>query len=175
MPLDQEKSSARNLRSYRLPINPVLGLGISWDNRKGRVRYQAVAQERYERTPDRCAPRADDLGPWNILKGWCLFLVHLVSAILLFVVMIQWVDGYSFKTGSPSSLLASDLYQTHVTGLISLALVFIKLLTSSGSTLLVWRTIFILLDKGGITLKEIVRLGNHGFIIPRVSSWNQLL
>lgn len=89
--------------------------------------------------------------------------------------MIQWVDGHKFKTGSPSSLLASDLYQTYITGLISLALVIIKLLTSSGSALLVWRTIFILLDKGGITLKELVRLGNHGFIAPRVSSWNQLL
>ncbi|KAL9045261.1 MAG: hypothetical protein Q9214_001671 [Letrouitia sp. 1 TL-2023] len=148
---------------------------MPWVNRKGRLRYQAVVQERNERTPDRRISRVDDLGAWNILKGWYLFLVHLISSILLFVIMIQWVDGHKFKAGSPSLLLASDLYQTHVTGLISLALVIIKLLTSSGSALLVWRTIFILLDQGGITLKELVRLGNHGFIIPRVSSRNQLL
>lgn len=65
MLLDQRKSSVRLLKLYELPISPVRGLGISWDNRKGKLGYQAVAQERSERTPDRCVPRADDLGAWE--------------------------------------------------------------------------------------------------------------
>lgn len=85
--------------------------------------------------------------------------------------MAQRIDDHTFKTGPPPSLLTSDVYQIQVTGLISLALVIIRLLACSCSALLVWRTIFILLDRGVITLTELAYLANYQFpIIPRGSS-----
>ncbi len=149
---------------------------MAWDDRNSRKKYQAVVQERSERTPDTCIIRADDSGTWDTLKAWYLFLVHLVACVLLFITVDQWVDNRNSKTGSPSSLFTSDLYQTQVTGLISLALVIIRLLAGSCTALLVWRTIFILLDKRGITLTELVRLDNYRIpIVPQGGSRAQLL
>ena len=142
---------------------------MAGDDRNNKIGYQAVV-------PERCVLCADDSGTRNTLKAWYLFLIHLVACILLFVVMAQWIDDHTFKTGAPPSLLTSALYQTQVTGLISLALVIIRLLAGSCSALLAWRTIFILLDKGGITLTELAHLGNyHVPIIPRGGSRFQLL
>jgi len=139
-------------------------------------KYQAVVQERSERTPDICIIRADDSAIWDTLKAWYPFLIHLVACVLLFITIDQWVDGHSFKTGSPPSLFTFDLYQTQVTGLISLALVIIRLLAGSCTALLIWRTIFILLEKRGITLTELVRLDNYRVpIVPQGGSRAQLL
>lgn len=140
---------------------------MAWDDRNDRVRSQAIVRERIERTPDGCFPRADDSGIWNTFKAWYLFLIHLVACFLLFLTMTHWINDHTFKTGSPPTLLTSDLHQTQVNGLISLALVIISFMAGSCSALLAWRTIFILLDKGGITLTELARLGNHHLpIIP---------
>lgn len=148
---------------------------MAWDGRNDKTRYQAVVHERNESTPDRCILCADDSGTWNTFKAWYLFLIHLVACILLFTIMAQRIDDHTFKTGSPPSLLTSDLYQIQVTGLISLALVIIRLLACTCSALLVWRTIFILLDKEVMTLTELVRLANYQFPIkPRGGSRFQL-
>ncbi|MCJ1348587.1 hypothetical protein MMC31_006819 [Peltigera leucophlebia] len=93
----------------------------------------------------------------------------------LLAIISQKIDDHTFKTGSPPSLFTSDLYQIQVTGLISLALVIIRLLGCSCSALLVWRTIFILLDKRLITLTELAHLANYQLpIIPRKGSKFQL-
>lgn len=148
---------------------------MAWADRNDKRRYQAVVQERIEKTPDRCVLCADDSGTWNTFKAWYLFVIHLVACMLLFMIMAQRIDGHTFKTGSPTSLFTSDFYQIQVTGLISLALVIIRLLACSCSALLVWRTIFILLDKGVITLTELANLANYQFpIIPRGGSRFQL-
>lgn len=149
---------------------------MAWDDGNDNIRYQAVVQERIERTPDRCVLRADDSGTWNTFKAWYLFLIHLMACVLLFFMVAQCINDHTFKTGAPPSLFTSDLYQTQVTGLISLALVIIRLLAGSCSALIIWRTVFILLEKGGITLTELARLGNyHAPIIPRGGSKIQLL
>lgn len=149
---------------------------MAWDDRSSRKKYQAVVQERSERTPDICTIRADDSGTWDTLKAWYLFLIHLVTCVLLLITVDQWVDNHNFNTGSPHSLFTSDLYQTQVTGLISLALVIIRLLAGSCTAHVVWRTIFVLLDKRGITLTELVRLDNYRVpIIPQGGSRAQLL
>lgn len=153
-----------------------ISFDMAWANRNGKTKYQAVGQERIERTPDRCVLCSDDSGTWNTFKAWYLFLIHLGTCTLLFAIISQRIDDHTFKTGSPPSLLTSDLYQTQVTGLISLALVIVRLLACSCSALLVWRTIFILLDKRVITLTELVHLANYQFpIIPRGGSKFQLL
>lgn len=71
------------------------------------------------------------------------------------------INEHDFKTGSPPSLLTSDLYQIQVTGLIYLALVMLSVLGGRCSALLSWRAVFILLEKGANTLTELVRLGKY--------------
>jgi len=80
------------------------------------------------------------------------------------------------QDGIAPSLFTSHLYQTQVTGLISLALVIIRLSAGSCTALLVWRKIFILLDKRVITLTELVRLDNYSIpIVPQGGSRAQML
>lgn len=149
---------------------------MAWDDRNDKTRYQAVVQEQIRGMSDRCISRADDSGTWNTFKAWYPFLIHLVACVLLFAGMTHWINDQHFKTGSPPTLFKSSLYQTQITGLISLALVLIRMLAGSCSVLLVWRTIFILLEKRGITLTELTRLGNfHVPIIPRGGSRIELL
>lgn len=140
------------------------------DNINDQTRYQAVESEGL---PNKCVLCTDDSGTWNTFKAGHLFLTHFAACILFFVIMTHRVDGHTFKTGSPPSLVTSDLYQIQVNGLISFALVIIRLLACSCSALLAWRTIFILLDKEVITLTELAHLANHQFpIITRgVSSF----
>ena len=142
------------------------------ENINNQTRYQAVEGEG---SPNECVLCADDSGTCNIFKAWVFFFLHFVACILLFVVITNRVDGHTFKTGSPPSLVTSELYQIQVTGLISFALVIIRLLVCSCSALLAWRTVFILLDKEMITLTELAHLAHYQFpIIPRGGSSFQL-
>ena len=122
--------------------------------------------------------RRDDSGPWNSLQAWYLFLLHQAASIVFVAYLIQWIDGHHFQTGSPSSIFQtnSPLYQTQINGLVSLALVMIRLLASACTALLVWRMIFILLEKQGMTLAELTRMNNHRIpILPRLKTRSQLL
>jgi hypothetical protein len=47
------------------------------------------------------------------------------------------------------------LYQAQVTGLVSLALVVLRLVSGSCSVLLAWRVVCVLLEKRGLTLTEL--------------------
>ncbi|EXA30177.1 hypothetical protein FOVG_18440 [Fusarium oxysporum f. sp. pisi HDV247] len=76
------------------------------------------------------------------------------------MVLVIQIDGRPFKIGSGSTVFTfhSRLYQAQVTGLLSLALVTLRLVAGTGSALLACRIIFILLEKHGITLVELTRL-----------------
>ncbi|KAF2501285.1 hypothetical protein BU16DRAFT_450923 [Lophium mytilinum] len=110
--------------------------------------------------PDECYLRSDDSGIWNGVKAWYIFLLHLIACGLSVFSMIQWIDDRNFYTGSPPSIfqIKHGLYQTQVTGLISVGLVGVRLLAGICTGLLVWRTIFILLEKRGMSLAEISHL-----------------
>ncbi|KAH7196061.1 hypothetical protein DER44DRAFT_814699 [Fusarium oxysporum] len=92
-----------------------------------------------------CFIRSDDRGLWNDCKSWYIFLIHIGLAIGIMVLVIQ-IDGRHFKIGSGSTVFTfhSRLYQAQVTGLLSLALVSLRLVAGTGSALLAWRIIFIL-------------------------------
>lgn len=118
-----------------------------------------------------CSPRADDRGLWNAIKAWYLFAVHIVLSAATAVIVIH-IDNHEFKIGSDYSVLTfhSPLHQAQVTGLLSLALVVVRLVAGAGSTLLVWRIIFILLENRGITLLELTR--TLSFRIPILPAIN---
>lgn len=124
--------------------------------------YELIQEESLRSgTPNRCTARADDVGFWNNWKAWYLCLVHLLACVLTLVAITQ-IDGLNFKIGSSPNILSFELplYQAQVTGLVSLALVIIRIIAGSCSALLVWRTIFILLEKRGISLIELTHLTN---------------
>ncbi len=107
-----------------------------------------------------CLLRADSSGLGNLFSAWYPFLLHTAACVLLFVVVLIWIDDHDFSTGSPESTIRipDRLFQTEVNGLISFGLVLIRLLGSWCTSLLVWRMIFMLLTKRGMTLKEIAFL-----------------
>jgi hypothetical protein len=125
--------------------------------------YHSVSAETLEEIkPVSHAVRQDDSGVWNFCKAWYIFLLHLITCVALVVGMIS-IDNHDFTIGSGPSLFSLPkprLYQTQVTALISLGLVITRLIASSCSALLVWRVIYILLEKSGISLAELVGLTN---------------
>lgn len=140
------------------------------------TKYEAVRVNGIEWNVDRCACRTDSRGPWNAFKAWYLFLIHAIGSILLLAVIFWWVDGRDFETGSPPTIFMWIHYQTQVTGAISFALVLLRLLAGACATLLIWRTVVILLEKTGLTLAELLRIGNYRIPgRPRASSTTQLL
>lgn len=107
-----------------------------------------------------------------------MFFLHLVASLILFVCMTRWVDGFDFQTGSATSIfqIETRLYQTQVNGLLSLALVLVRLLASSCTALVVWRMIYVLLEKEALTLTELTRLNNYKVpILPRLKSKSRML
>jgi hypothetical protein len=109
-----------------------------------------------------CALRNEDSGPLNIVKAWYLYALHLLLCSLFIIIMIGLVDGSDFRTGlrtdESTSQLDTLFFQTEINGLVSVALVLVRLLTGSAATLTVWRWAFILLEKCGVTLSELLRL-----------------
>ncbi|KAL8671272.1 MAG: hypothetical protein Q9168_004226 [Polycauliona sp. 1 TL-2023] len=140
--------------------------------------YEAIIEEQ-----DRpiklgtCIARSDDSGIWNFCKAWYLFPVHLLACVALMVGVIR-LQGHEFEIGASPTIwtLGSRLYQSQVTGLISLGLVTIRLIAGSSSVLLAWRIAFVLLEKRGITLAGLTRLINIRVpLLPSKSSSNSLL
>jgi hypothetical protein len=74
--------------------------------------------------------------------------------------MVTLIDGHAFRIGNPaySNLRESGLYQAEVTGFVSAALVVLRLVAGVGSTLIIWRLVFLLLDTTGITLVQLCRM-----------------
>ncbi|EKJ68357.1 hypothetical protein FPSE_11365 [Fusarium pseudograminearum CS3096] len=120
--------------------------------------YKGIHQTQ-KLTHEPCLSRNDDGGIWNYLKAWYLFVIHIALAVTIMALVIH-IDKQEFRIGSGPNVFAfnSRLYQAQVTGLLSLALMTLRLVAGTGSALLAWRIIFILLEKRGITLKELTRL-----------------
>lgn len=140
--------------------------------------YQSVSQgEMQHSNSHKCSIRSDHSGLKGFCKSWYLFVVHLVASILV-TFGIMKIDGYKFQIGSPPTLLSFDssLYQVQVTGLLSLALVIVRVIGGSCSALLAWRTTFVLLEKRGISLAEMIRVNNWRFpILPAMTSETSVL
>lgn len=125
------------------------------------IEFQSMLDQRSDQISHSCDVRPDDSGIWNTCKAWYLILLHLAMCIMLFVCLRVFVNGQDFQIGSPPSNFTLPLYQAQVTGLISLSLVLIRTLVGACSTLIVWRTIFVMLNGEGVTLKKLVHLQNY--------------
>ncbi|KAF2201732.1 hypothetical protein GQ43DRAFT_471506 [Delitschia confertaspora ATCC 74209] len=130
-----------------------------------------------------CKIRNDDTGIWSTFKAWYIFVLHLLSCVGFVIMMLLWIDGHGFLTGSRSFsnsknstpyLHQNDLYQTEVNALVSLVLVLIRFIATAGSTLVTWRLIEVLLETCGLSLNELLGLVNRRIpITPRFESGRQ--
>ena len=151
---------------------------VQWEPHKMATKYNIVPISKEDESEDHSASRRDDSGLWNSLQAWYLFALHPAASIAFVACMLGVIDGRCFQTGFPSSLFQTDslLYQTQISGLVSLALVLIRLLACACTALLFWRTIFVLLETAGITLAELTRMNNYRIpILPRLKTRSQFL
>lgn len=126
-----------------------------------------------------CTARRDDDGLLNSLKAWYIYFLHVASCALFIVVMLVLVDGSDFSTGSRSEYSTKPhitrFFQTEVNGLVSVALMLIRLLAGAAASLVAWRWAFVILERSGITLAELVRLVDLRLpYLPRFESSKQL-
>ncbi|KAH8693398.1 hypothetical protein GQ44DRAFT_719634 [Phaeosphaeriaceae sp. PMI808] len=77
--------------------------------------------------------------------------------------MTEWVDGRNFRPGTPALIfgLGSPLFQTQINGLLSLALVLLRVVAACCTAPLVWTITLVLLEARGLKLSEISRLNNY--------------
>jgi hypothetical protein len=130
--------------------------------------------------PQICLNRQDDRGFWNFCKAWHWYLLHLGLCVAFFEFMVTLVDGHAFRIGNPTYFIQreSGLYQAEVTGFVSAALVVLRLVAEVGSSLIIWRLVFLLLGKTGITLVELCRVVDmrlpmlSGFRSRKLISWS---
>ena len=127
-----------------------------------------LAKEEAQNPQEACPSRTDDSGIWSKCKAWYIFIAHIMACLILALVLIFFVDGRQFNAGSPPQAFTSSLYQVHVSGLISLANTALRPIISVCRGLLVWRSIYILLDKRGITINELNRLATWN--LPTLSA-----
>lgn len=133
---------------------------MALDRRATTKSYEPVIGQEDEITPCDRNLRHDSTGLWDKFKAWYLFLLYTAACALLFVLMRGWIDDRDFTTGSPGFRITSNLYQSQITGLISLSLVLIRVLATACTALTVWRAVYIMLEQGGLTLSELVRINN---------------
>jgi hypothetical protein len=128
-----------------------------------------------------CPIRSDDVGLWNFFKAWCLFPLHLACCSCFVFILFVFVDGQYFWTASPPDNILTRkygllLHQTEVSGLVSAALVLIRLVGGCGSGLVVWRLIFLLLEIKGLSIAELSLMVDLKIPIqPRFASLSQTI
>lgn len=99
------------------------------------------------------------------VRAWYFFPLHLILVIAFAVIALAYLDGQTFPSSSDAPFGATivhifkgKLRQADVTTLISAALVLVRLTLNVCSSIAAQRSIFILLEKCGITLQEIERI-----------------
>ncbi|KAL0255107.1 hypothetical protein SLS55_009636 [Diplodia seriata] len=120
---------------------------------------------------------------WRLTRAWYFFPLHAIIVIVFTVVALAVLDGKTFPTSSDAPfgttithIFTGQLRQADVTTLVSAALVLVRLTLNVCSSIAAQRSIFILLEKCGITLQEIERifsfeqgpLGMNGFKLGTV-------
>lgn len=149
---------------------------MAQNDRSMGIKYQPMVDEGKDPSSHSCDVRPDESGFWNMCKAWYLIFLHLATCVILLLCLEYLVDEQDFRIGSPSLLFTLPLYQAQVTGLISFSLVLIRMLAGACSTMIAWRTASVMLNGEGVTLKELVRLGNYRMpTFPQGGLGNHLL
>ncbi|OJD33696.1 uncharacterized protein BKCO1_28000106 [Diplodia corticola] len=107
---------------------------------------------------------------WHIARAWYFFPLHAIIVIVLAVVALVSLDGQTFPTSSNAPfgstithMFQGKLRQADVTTLVSAALVLVRLTLNVCSSIAAQRSIFILLEKCGLSLREIERIFCYGY------------
>ncbi|KFY13494.1 hypothetical protein V492_03234 [Pseudogymnoascus sp. VKM F-4246] len=115
--------------------------------------------------------RGNSSSIWKGFFGsWHTFIFQLILTLGLGAGVYFLVDGHNFQTGSPFFLSRdATIYQTDVSFIISAGLELIKFSSGACLGLISWRVIYILLEGGGISLREIAWTTHYN--MPILPGW----
>jgi hypothetical protein len=82
-------------------------------------------------------------------------ILHFLSTLTLIAVLIFYVNGNDFTLQSRSSLSNFTPRQSDITTAISSSIVICRLFAGVWASAMLWRCVFILMHKGGISLEQI--------------------
>ncbi|KAK8176970.1 hypothetical protein IWX90DRAFT_4281 [Phyllosticta citrichinensis] len=100
---------------------------------------------------------------FRCVRAWYFFALHIIVVITFGLLAVFQLNGKSFPLDSPGLSIAHNIYygklrQSDVTTLIAAALVVARFTTNVCNATAAQRCVFILLEKCGITLRQIERL-----------------
>ena len=85
-------------------------------------------------------------------------VLHLLSVLILTIVIKTLVDGQDFNLQSRKALARFTPLQSDITTAVSGGVAIVRTFSAMWSASIVWRCVFILMEKGGISLEQIDRL-----------------
>ena len=98
----------------------------------------------------------------NITKIWVWatlpLILHFASVLTLVAVVTTYINGHDFNLQSRYALSKATPLQSDITTAISSGITISRLFAAMWSAATLWRCIFILMGKGGISLEQIDRL-----------------
>lgn len=101
------------------------------------------------------------------LNAWWMILLHVVLTVVLSVLALLVVDRRKFLVNGQKRAKSLEgswlLYQSDMTTIISAALVAVRLSAASWLTLAKYRSMFMQLEKVGMTLEQISNALRYGF------------
>ena len=98
----------------------------------------------------------------NRMTVWLLLAaplaLHFLAVIVLTIAITSYIDHHDFNLQSRRSLAQISPLQSDITTAVSCGVTISRLFAAMWSTSTAWRSVFILMEKGGISLDQINRL-----------------
>jgi hypothetical protein len=95
----------------------------------------------------------------NITRIWVLatlpLILHFASVLILIIVFRFYIAGHDFNLESRQALLKFTPLQSDITTAISSAITIYRFFAGMWTAAMLWRCVFILMEKGGISLEQI--------------------
>ena len=92
------------------------------------------------------------------LKATTPLILHTISVLILTTVLKSYIDDHDFNLHSRKALVKYTPLQSDITTAISSCIAISRLFATIWSASTIWRCIFILMERGGITLGHIESL-----------------
>lgn len=89
------------------------------------------------------------------LRATAPLILHFISVVFLTTILKSYIDDHDFNLHSRNALVKYTPLQSDITTAGSSGIAILRLFSASWMAAMVWRCIFILMERGGITLGHI--------------------
>lgn len=111
-----------------------------------------------------CRSRKSVNTAWRRFEPWYILPVHAICTVLFIAAMLGFVNGRPFQAGEHTfidKLKHPTIEQTDVTTMVSAMFTRLRWLTGNWIILVAWRSIFVLLEKSSLSLRDIDRMASR--------------